>query len=134
VKELMARYGRKHKLFPQRYPVNGLAPVRTVREFDDVITAPQFGYRDAQDYYESVGAKRVAAQVRLPMLIITAQDDPFVPYSSFLRAKVADNPAIQFVASQHGGHCGFISNQRGAERFWVEQRIVEFFSALATTL
>jgi uncharacterized protein len=132
VKGLMSRYRRKHKLFPERYPIKGLAPVRTVREFDDVITAPQFGYRDAQHYYEAVGAKRVAAQVRVPTLIITAQDDPFVPYSSFLKAKIADNPAIQFVAPQHGGHCGFISNQPGPERFWVEQRVVEFFSALAT--
>jgi uncharacterized protein len=134
VKGLMSRYARKHKLFPKRYPMKGLAPVRTVREFDDVITAPQFGYRDAQDYYETVGAKRVAAQVRVPMLMITAQDDPFVPYSLFQKAKVAENAAIQFVAPEHGGHCAFISNQPGPERFWVEQRIVEFFSALATNL
>jgi uncharacterized protein len=131
VKGLMARYKRKHNLLPQRYPIAGLGPVRTVREFDDVITAPQFGYHDAQDYYDRVGAKRVAAQIRVPMLMITAQDDPFVPYSSLLAAKISDNPAIQFVAPQHGGHCGFISNHSGPERFWAEQRIVEFCAALS---
>jgi predicted alpha/beta-fold hydrolase len=131
VKGLMSRYARKHKLFPQRYPIAGLPPVRTVRQFDDVITAPQFGYCDAQDYYDHVGAKRVAAQIRIPTLMITAQDDPFVPYASFLAAKISDNPVIQFVATQHGGHCGFISNQPGPERFWAEQRIVEFCAALS---
>jgi predicted alpha/beta-fold hydrolase len=131
VKGLMARYARKHKMLPQRYPLAGLPPVRTVRQFDDVITAPHFAYRDAQDYYDHVGAKRVAAQIRVPTLMITAQDDPFVPYASFLAARIAENPAIQFFAPKHGGHCGFISNYPGPERFWAEQRIVEFCASLS---
>ena len=131
VSGLMSRYARKHELFQERYPIRGLAPVRTLRQFDDIITAPQFGYRDAQDYYENVGAKRVVAQVRLPTLMITAQDDPFVPYASFLAAKISENPAIQFLAPKHGGHCGFISKHSGPERFWAEQRIVDFCSSIA---
>jgi predicted alpha/beta-fold hydrolase len=123
---LMARYGRKAKLFPERYLQDGFDRIRTVREFDDEITAPQFGYRDAQEYYEAVGAKKLVSQVRVPMLMITAQDDPFVPYASFLRANIAQNPAIRFLAPEHGGHCGFISKYSGAERFWAEQRIVDF--------
>jgi len=133
VKGLMARYARKAKLFPERYPQSGIGAVRSVREFDDKITAPQFGYRDAQDYYEVVGAKKVVAQVRVPMLMITAQDDPFVPYRLFQRANPAQNPAIRFVATEHGGHCGFISNRSGAERFWAEQRIVQFCDELRAT-
>jgi predicted alpha/beta-fold hydrolase len=127
---LMARYARKQKMFPDRYPANGIGPVRTVREFDDEITAPQFGYRDADDYYEAVGAKRLVSQVRVPMLIITSQDDPFVPFASFLTAKVAENPAIRFVPTVHGGHCGYISKHAGAERFWAEERVVEFCDRL----
>jgi predicted alpha/beta-fold hydrolase len=132
VKGLMSRYARKHEIFPERYPIQGLRPVRTVRQFDDVITAAHFGYRDAQDYYDHVGAKRVAAQIRVPTLMITAQDDPFVPYTSFLAAKINENPAIQFVAPLHGGHCGFISKYSGDERFWAEQRIVEFCAAITS--
>jgi hypothetical protein len=126
VSGLMAHYATKQKLFPQLYSTDGLPPIRTVRNFDDYIVAPRFGYRNAQHYYESVSAKRVAAQIRVPFLLITAQDDPFVPYSLFLNAKVADNPAIQFVAPRYGGHCGFISRYAGPERFWAEQRIVDF--------
>lgn len=132
VKGLMSRYARKAKLFPERYRMDGLGPVRSVREFDDKITAPQFGYRDAQDYYDAVGAKKLVSQVRVPMLMITAQDDPFVPYELFLRANPAQNPAIRFVAPEHGGHCGFISNRSGTERCWAEQRIVEFCNAIFT--
>lgn len=130
VKGLMARYARKAKLFPGHYPRNGFGAVRSVREFDDKITAPQFGFRDAQDYYDVVGAKKVVAQVRVPMLMITAQDDPFVPYELFLRADPGQNRAIEYVTPEHGGHCGFISNRIGAERFWAEQMIVKFCDAI----
>src|SRR5256714_7084142 len=126
VKGLMARYARKMELFPEKYTRDGLGKIRSVREFDDAITAPCFGYRDAEEYYETASARKVVAHVRVPMLMITAQDDPFVPYESFLAALVNENPAIDFVAPQHGGHCGCISNRSGAERFWAEQRIVDF--------
>jgi len=130
VSGLMSRYARKQELLPHLYSTNGLPPIRTVRQFDDYIIAPRFGYRDAQDYYESVGAKRVAAQIRVPFLMITAQDDPFVPYACFQAAKISENPAIRFVAPRYGGHCGFISKYSGAERFWAEQRIVDFCDEL----
>jgi predicted alpha/beta-fold hydrolase len=126
---LLARYQRKAKMFPDRYSNNGFGAIRTVRGFDDAITAPCFGYRDAEEYYEAAGAKKVVGQVRVPMLLITAEDDPFVPYVSFVAARVEQNPAIRFLAPQHGGHCAFISNKSGAERFWAEQRIVEFCDA-----
>jgi uncharacterized protein len=131
VRSLLASYARKAKLFPQVYSANGFGMVRTIRQFDDKITAPQFGYKDAQEYYEAAGAKKVVAQIRVPMLMITAQDDPIVPYGSFKCVNPAENPAICFVAPRYGGHCGFISNQARAERFWAEQRIVEFCAARA---
>src|SRR5215469_620095 len=123
---LMSHYARKADLFPQRYSRNGFGPIRTVREFDDAITAPQFGYKDAEEYYEAAGAKRVIAEVKVPLLLITAQDDPFVPYESLLRVRVNENPHVRFVAPEHGGHCGFVSRWSGEERFWAEERIVEF--------
>jgi predicted alpha/beta-fold hydrolase len=126
VRGLMERYRRKCELFPGRYRQNGFGRIRTVREFDDEITAPCFGFRDAEEYYESAGAKRVIGQVRVPLLMITAQDDPFVPYVSFLAAKVEANPCVRFLAPEHGGHCGFVSRWSGPERFWAEERIVEF--------
>jgi predicted alpha/beta-fold hydrolase len=129
VKGLMARYQRKVDLFPERYRRDGFGPIRTVREFDDEITAPCFGFKDAEEYYQSASAKKVVGRVSVPLLVMTAQDDPFVPYQSFLRAKVEENPRVQFVAPEHGGHCGFISRLAGAERFWAEERIVEFCEA-----
>jgi predicted alpha/beta-fold hydrolase len=128
---LMSRYARKVELFPQRYSPNGFGRIRTVRQFDDAITAPHFGYRDAQEYYEAAGAKCVIDKIRVPMLLITAQDDPFVPFEVTRASGVEKNPAIVFKTPKHGGHCGFISDESGSERFWAEQRVVEFCAGLA---
>jgi len=128
---LMSRYANKARLFPQRYSSNGFARIRTVREFDDAITAPNFGYRDAQEYYEAAGAKRIVDKIRVPYLLITAQDDPFVPFDAIRATGAEQNPHITFAAPKHGGHCAFISNQPGPQRFWAESRIVDFCESLA---
>jgi uncharacterized protein len=130
VRKLMTHYALKAEMFPQRYSKNGFGPIRTVREFDDEITAPAFGYRDAQEYYEAASAKRMIGNVRVPMLVITAQDDPFVPFEAISATGVEQNAAIEFLAPEHGGHCGFISRHSGAERYWAEARIVEFCASM----
>ena len=123
---LMNRYRRKAISMPERFAQNKLPPVRTVRQFDDAITAPFFGYRDAREYYEVASAKQILADLRVPTLLITAKDDPFVPYSSIVAAGADKNPAIHLVAPDHGGHCAFISNKSGPARFWAEQCVVDF--------
>jgi predicted alpha/beta-fold hydrolase len=129
---LMNRYRRKAISMPDRYVQSKLPPVRTVRQFDDVITAPNFGYGDAQEYYEAASAKRIIARLRVPTLLITAKDDPFVPYSSILAAGAEKNPAIHLVAPDHGGHCAFISSKTGPARFWAEQSVVNFCDTIRT--
>ena len=131
VRGLQERYRRSANCF-RGDPSNGFGPIRTVREFDDAITAPCFGFRDAEEYYEAAGAKKVIGNVRVPLLLITAQDDPFVPFVSFLAARVEENPQVRFVAPEHGGHCAFVSRFAGEERFWAEERIVEFVEEEAT--
>jgi predicted alpha/beta-fold hydrolase len=123
---LRRRLRRKARLFPGRYPLDGVARVRTLRQFDDVITAPHCGYRDAVDYYYRASAIRVVAQIRVPTLVVTAQDDPFVSFASFRDPALAANPHITLVAPPQGGHCGFVSRHPGDERFWAEARLVEF--------
>src|SRR5215471_2681083 len=118
---LMRRYAHKAELFPQLYSKNGFGPIRTVREFDDAITAQRFGFKDAAEYYESAGAKKVVGQIRVPYLLITAQDDPFVPFEAIRAAGVEQSPLIQFLAPKHGGHCGFVSRHGGHKRFWAEE-------------
>jgi predicted alpha/beta-fold hydrolase len=126
VNGLKARMRRKVKLYPGRYDIRGLARVATVREFDDVMTAPCCGFLDAADYYAQSSAARVVGAIRVPTLVLTAQDDPFVPFEGFSTRALTENPHIALLAPKYGGHCAFISPHRGDERFWAEARVMEF--------
>ena len=97
-----------------------------MREFDDVITARYCGFVDASDYYARSSASRVVSEIRVPTLIIASKDDPFVPFGPFQSPAILDNRWITLLAPEHGGHCAFISQEDGPERFWAEARIVEF--------
>ena len=129
VTRLKRRMRHKASLFPERY-ANGLdgdlARVRSVREFDDRITAHFCGFRDAADYYAQSSAMRVIGAIRKPTLIVTAEDDPVVPFAMFANEALRGNPNISLVATRRGGHCAFISQEGGEGRFWAEARIVEF--------
>lgn len=126
VRRLKRRMIDKAKLFPEKYPLNGLAKIRSVREFDDAITAKFCGFRDADDYYTRSSALSLLAEIRVPTLILAAQDDPMIPFRSLDAEKLAANPRITVEAPRYGGHCAFIATKRIGERFWAEARIVEF--------
>jgi uncharacterized protein len=128
VRNLKGRMLRKASLFPGRFGLAPLARVRTVREFDDAITAKYCGFRDAADYYERSSALRAVNEIRVPALIVTAQDDPFVPFATFSDPALTDNSQICVVAPAHGGHCAFISRHPRDARFWAEARIMDFFA------
>jgi predicted alpha/beta-fold hydrolase len=131
VKNLKARMRRKAKLFPGQYDLGRMARVRTLREFDDVITAAYCGFTGASDYYARSSALRVLSEIRVPALILTAQDDPFVPFTSFSDPALVNNPSITLTAPKHGGHCAFIARENGEQRFWGEAKIVDFFKQLS---
>ena len=94
VRGLKARMRRKALTHPGRFPVMRLADVRTVRQFDEVFTAPEFGFDGAEDYYHRASAMRVIDRIRVPTLIITAEDDPFVPTAPFRDPRLTGNPNI----------------------------------------
>jgi predicted alpha/beta-fold hydrolase len=117
---------RKAALFPERYQAERSCAPRSVREWDEAITAPEWGYRDAADYYDRVSALHVIGRIRVPTLILAAEDDPLVPIASFRNPGIEENPFITLVAPEHGGHCAFISSEGGNERFWPEECVIEF--------
>ena len=127
VKDLKRRMRRKAQCQPGRFDLSTLDSVKTVRGFDDTYTAPHFGFRSAEDYYYRASSMRVIDRIRVPTLIITAEDDPFVPPEPFHDPKVTGNPHIDLRLSAHGGHCGFIAAPSGgADGYWAENEIVEF--------
>ena len=128
VKSLKKHMRYKSSLYPDLFPLqfSTFRRIRTVRDFDDLVTARFCGFRDAADYYKRSSASNLLSAIRRPTLILTAQDDPFVPFGPFQDSAIQENPHITLIAPPHGGHCAFISEEAGADRFWAEARIVEF--------
>jgi predicted alpha/beta-fold hydrolase len=127
VRNLKRRMRRKARLFRGRFPIERLAGVRTVREFDDAFTAPHHGFRDAADYYHRASALRGAAHIRVPTLILSAADDPFVPAEQFDDPAIRTNPSITVRITPFGGHCGFVADDpAGYDGYWAERVVVDF--------
>jgi predicted alpha/beta-fold hydrolase len=127
VRDLKARMRRKEQVRPGHFDLSKLRAIRTVREFDEQFTAPHFGFAGASDYYHRASAMRVIDRIRVPALIITSEDDPFVPHQPFLDARLTGNPHITLRLSKHGGHCGFVGVAAGRDDgYWAERRIVDF--------
>jgi uncharacterized protein len=127
VYRLKKRLRDKHKLFPELYDITGLESVRTLREFDNQFTARAHGFADAEDYYYKASSIRVADKIRISTLIIHAQDDPFIPFEPLRDPVFTNNPYILLIDTERGGHVAFVSSKsNGEDRFWSENRVVEF--------
>jgi len=132
VRNLKGRMRRKAAAFPGNYSLEALPRIWTVRRFDEVYTAPHHGFRDAADYYYRASAMRVIDRIRVPTLILTAEDDPFVPAAPFRDHIVTGNPNITTVIARHGGHCAFIERAEvDYDGYWSEREIVRFATAHA---
>lgn len=127
VYRLKQRLRKKHELFPDLYDISGLESVRTLREFDNRFTAKAHGFADAEDYYYRASSIRVVEKIRIPTLIIHAQDDPFIPFAPLRDPAFTNNPYILLIDTERGGHVAFVSSSpNGEDRFWSENRVVEF--------
>lgn len=125
---LKGRIQRKSISSPHLYRVDKLPHIHSIWAFDDEFTAPLFGFGTAENYYRTQSAQNFIPQIRIPGLLITAQDDPLVPFRSYsdLHA-IGENPNLTLVAPRYGGHLGFLSRSR--PRFWVDGVIVNWLKA-----
>lgn len=131
-RNLQARMRRKVQAWPGSFDLTGLWKIWSIRAFDERYTAPHHGFAGASDYYYRASAMRVIDRVARPALILTAEDDPFVPPTPFRDPKVASNPHLTTVITSHGGHCGFVCEPNGFDGYWAERMIVEFAARHST--
>ena len=127
VRNLKLRMRRKAHVLPGTFNLDALDRIRTVREFDDAYTAPHHGFRDAADYYHRASSLRVVDRISTPTLIISAEDDPFVPPEQFRDPAAAANLKVTTAITRHGGHCGYYTDPNpGFDGYWAEQTALEF--------
>lgn len=127
MRSLHRRIKQKEKLYPDLYDATDIRLIRTIREFDERYTAADGGYKNADDYYARASALPLIKDIRIPTLIVHAQDDPFIPFDSLQHPSIAANPNVVLLSPEHGGHLGFVgADTNGEDRFWSENRVVEF--------
>ena len=133
LRALIRRFRRKAQLFPQVYDPARADGITSLKAFDDQITALYSGFRGADDYYFRAAAARVLGTIRIPTLILHAQDDPFVRITPESRAVIAANPQITLIEPAHGGHCAFLADAQPAahdDGYWAESTLLAFLQSV----
>jgi uncharacterized protein len=123
IRKLAAKIRQKQEIFPDQIDVSMLRKVKSLRDFDDVYTAPLSGFVDADDYYRRCSCGQFLAGIRVRCLLVSALDDPFLGSGCYPREIAEGSECLYLETPDHGGHVGFHLN--GAE-YWSEKRAVEF--------
>ena len=129
LRRMTKRFRLKASLFPRAYNPRLIAGVRSLREYDERITALYSGFASADDYYFRASAARVLDRIHVPTLVLHALDDPFVLLTPPTRTALGANPFITLLESEHGGHCAFLARPghgNGDDGYWAEATLLRF--------
>lgn len=122
---LCAQVRRVRRVRPVAGPPAWPWSVRGVRAFDERFTAPDAGHPDAEAYYRAASAGPSLAGSRVPTLVLTSRNDPFVPVESI--ARWARGGRAEMAVSERGGHVGY--RQEGRPGFWAAEAVLAWFEA-----
>ncbi|MDE2088938.1 MAG: hydrolase [Gammaproteobacteria bacterium] len=130
LRQLRRSMVRKARRVPLPIRVDGLRRLKTFRQFDEHVTAPLHGFRDARDYYTRSSSRRFLRHIEVPTLILHARDDPFLAEDAIPRISEL-SPAVSLDLSSRGGHVGFVTGRLpGSAGYWLETRIVDYLSGI----
>ncbi len=116
--------------FPGLFDGRRVARARTLREFDDLVTAPLHGFRDVADYWARASAKPWLRAIAVPTLVLNAANDPFLPGEHLPQAdEVA--PCVVLEVPATGGHVGFVTGPFPGRYDWLPRRVLGFFEAVS---
>lgn len=122
----------KQRRYPDLVDPERMAAVRTLREFDDTLTAPLHGFADASDYYTKSSSLHFLEGIRIPTLLLSAEDDPFLPPDVLqqARATASRNPRLTLDFPARGGHAGFVGGRNPFRPvYYLERRVGEFLAS-----
>jgi hypothetical protein len=114
----------------QYVDVPAVLAAQTLREIDELYTAPLHGFRNAENYYARCSSRRYLAGIRVPTLILRAKDDPLIPAEDIPYDLLHANPALVAGITEQGGHVGWIEGPLGRYRFWAERQAARFLAAI----
>lgn len=101
---------------------------KSIYEFDDKITGPKNGYKDAEDYYFQTKSARKIDTINIPLLIISARNDPWIPIGAYEMIKERKQENVTVLITDGGGHVGF--HEKGQIETWYDRQIDQFISKI----
>ena len=116
--------------FPGLYDAARVRAAGTLREFDDAVTAPLHGFRDTDDYWTRASAKPWLRGIEVPVLMLNARNDPFLPGAA-LPAQHEVAPRVQLEQPPSGGHVGFVSGRFPGDLDWLPAHVLDFLGTHA---
>jgi predicted alpha/beta-fold hydrolase len=122
----------KLETFPDLVDRGRLTNLRTMYEFDDILTAPLHGFDDARHYYSSSSSLGFLKGISIPTLLLNAIDDPFLPSDVLdqVRAVADNNRCLHIEFTEHGGHVGFVEGRNPFRpNYYAEHRAIEFLAS-----
>jgi predicted alpha/beta-fold hydrolase len=131
LRNLKAAYRRRQQRRPDLYEAGREHGLRTIREYDDVITAPYGGYASAEEYYARSSAGPLLTSLDRPALVLAAEDDPMVPAESVARWPLPPSGLVRREMTATGGHVGFVAPTAAPGRFWAAERVMDFVEEAA---
>ena len=99
--------------------------IKNFKQYDDIYTSKAHGFKDANDYWEKNSCKQFICDIKIPSLMINANDDTFLGDGCYPIKEAKNNPLFTLEIPKHGGHVGF-NISFGENNFWLEKRIIEF--------
>ena len=126
LKSLRLKVRAKAELLPGQVDLEGIEELRDFQQFDDKYTAPMHGFDSAEAYYQYASSGRYLGGIRVPTLLVNAQNDPFLPASCFPREIAASSPYVFLETPPDGGHVGFAES---SGEYYSERRAVAFLTA-----
>ncbi len=135
MRSLKRKAAEKLARFPDLIDPKTLVELRTMYEFDNALTAPLHGFRDAEDYYQQSSSLSYLGRISLPTLLLSAVDDPFLPPEVLddVRDAAKQNPELTLEFPAHGGHAGFIGGRNPFRPvYYMEQRVCDFLAEQIT--
>ncbi len=125
LRSLHKKVQQKMTMFPGEIDDANYNQIRTFADFDNRYTAPMHGFRDADDYWRRCSSKPLLTAIRIPTLLVNAQDDPFLPDACYPTKEAQASQHVTLEMPRYGGHVGFMSSKGGAT-YWSEERAVAF--------
>jgi predicted alpha/beta-fold hydrolase len=116
----------KLRRYPGLFDERRMSAANSLYEFDDVVTAPLHGFAGADDYWRKASSKPWLTGIRLPTLVLNAQNDPFLPAQALPLARQAA-ASVRLEFPRQGGHVGFVTGSLPGRLDWLPQRLLHFF-------